>query len=187
MHKAIIISAPSGAGKTTIVKALLEQVPELEFSVSACTRAPRNGEANGKDYWFITPEEFRARVANNELVEWQEVYPGSYYGTLRSELERIWSKGNAVIFEVDAVGGINLKKYFGEEALSVFIRPPSIETLKTRLQNRNTDDATSIDRRMAKAMFELSFAENFDEIVVNDSLDDAISLVVRLVRNFLPQ
>jgi guanylate kinase len=187
MNKAIIISAPSGAGKTTIVKALLEQVPELEFSVSACTRAPRNGEVNGQDYWFITPEEFRAKVANDELVEWQEVYPGSFYGTLKAELERIWGKGHAVIFEVDAIGGINLKKYFGKDALSVFIRPPSIETLKTRLQSRNTDNAASIERRMAKAMFELSFAENFDEIVVNDSLDDAISLVVRLVRNFLPQ
>lgn len=187
MNKAIIISAPSGAGKTTIVKALLEQVPELEFSVSACTRAPRNGEVNGKDYWFITPEEFRAKVANNELVEWQEVYPGSFYGTLKSELERIWNRGNAVIFEVDAIGGINLKKYFGNDALSVFIRPPSIETLEDRLRNRNTDDAASIEKRMAKAIFELSFAENFDEIVVNDNLEMAVTKVVALVKDFLPQ
>lgn len=187
MQKAIIISAPSGAGKTTIVKALLEQVPELEFSVSACTRAPRNGEVHGKDYWFITPEEFRARVANNELVEWQEVYPGSFYGTLKSELEHIWNRGNAVIFEVDAIGGINLKKYFGNDALSVFIRPPSIETLEDRLRNRNTDDAASIEKRMAKAIFELSFAENFDEIVVNDNLEMAVTKVVALVKDFLPQ
>lgn len=185
MNKAIIISAPSGAGKTTIVKALLEQVPELEFSVSACTRAMRNGEVNGKDYWFISPDEFRKKIENGELVEYQEVYPGSFYGTLKSEMDRIWRNNHAVIFEVDAIGGINLKKYFGENALSVFIRPPSVEVLEQRLRTRNTDSAESIGKRMAKAMFELSFAENFDEIVVNDDLQDAIRTTVKLVTDFL--
>ncbi len=187
MNKAIIISAPSGAGKTTIVKALLEQIPELEFSVSACTRPMRTGEVHGKDYWFLTPEEFAARIEADELVEYQEVYPGSFYGTLKTEMQRIWDNRHAVIFEVDAIGGINLKKYFGDLALSIFIKPPSVELLEQRLRNRNTDDETSIGKRMAKAMFELSFAENFDEIVVNDNLDEAISSVVGLVKRFLPQ
>jgi guanylate kinase len=187
LNKAVIISAPSGAGKTTIVKALLERIPELEFSVSACTRTMRQGEVNGKDYWFITPDQFREKIAKDELVEWQEVYPGSFYGTLKSEMQRIWDNRHAVIFEVDAIGGINLKKYFGEQSLAIFIRPPSVKTLEERLRNRKTDDAASIDKRMAKALFELSFAENFDEIVVNDKLDDAIHEVVSLVRNFLPQ
>jgi guanylate kinase len=186
MNKAIIISAPSGAGKTTIVKALLERIPELEFSVSACTRPMRPGEVNGKDYWFITADDFRNKIAGDELVEWQEVYPGSFYGTLKSEMQRIWDKQRAVIFEVDAIGGINLKKYFGEQALAVFIRPPSVKTLEERLRNRKTDDDASIGKRMAKAMFELSFAENFDEIVVNDDLEVAITKVVDLVKKFLP-
>jgi guanylate kinase len=186
MNKAIIISAPSGAGKTTIVKALLERIPELEFSVSACTRPMRPGEVNGKDYWFITADDFRNKIAGDELVEWQEVYPGSFYGTLKSEMKRIWDKQRAVIFEVDAIGGINLKKYFGEQALAVFIRPPSVKTLEERLRNRKTDDDASIGKRMAKAMFELSFAENFDEIVVNDDLEVAITSVVDLVKKFLP-
>jgi guanylate kinase len=185
MNKAIIISAPSGAGKTTIVKALLEQVPQLEFSVSACTRTMRNGEVNGRDYWFISPEEFRKKIDNEELVEWQEVYPGSFYGTLKTELERIWSRGHTVIFEVDAIGGINLKKYFGKDALAVFIRPPSIETLEERLRNRNTDNAASIEKRMRKARYEISFADNFDEIVVNDKIDEAIVLTINIVTAFL--
>ncbi len=187
MHKAIIISAPSGAGKTTIVKALLEQVPELEFSVSACTRPMRPGEVNGRDYWFLSPEEFRKRIDQDLLVEYQEVYPGSFYGTLKAELDRIWKNNHAVIFEVDAIGGINLKNYFGGQALSVFIKPPSVEVLEQRLRNRNTDSAESIEKRMAKALFEMSFAEKFDEIVVNDDLGKAISRVVGLVRDFLPQ
>jgi guanylate kinase len=187
MQKAVIISAPSGAGKTTIVRALLEQVPELEFSVSACTRPMRPGEVNGKDYWFISPESFKEKIEHSELVEYQEVYPGSFYGTLKSEMQRIWDSRHAVIFEVDAIGGINLKKYFGDNALSIFIRPPSVDVLELRLRNRNTDDAASIGKRMAKAMFELSFAENFDEIVVNDDLEVAIHEVIRFVKRFLPQ
>jgi guanylate kinase len=185
VNQAVIISAPSGAGKTTIVKALLERVPLLEFSVSACTRPVRNGEVNGRDYYFMTVEEFAEMIQRNELVEWQEVYTGSFYGTPKSEMSRIWGMGKAVIFEVDAIGGINLKQYFGEQAISIFIRPPSLEVLEERLRNRNTDSPESIVKRMAKARLELSFAENFDEIVVNRDLDTAIRDVVTLVTLFL--
>lgn len=187
MNKAVIISAPSGAGKTTIVRALLEQIPVLEFSVSACTRSPRPGETDGKDYYFLTTDEFKRRIDRDEFVEFQEVYPGSYYGTLKSEMERIWSNGHAVIFEVDAVGGVNLKTYFGPAALAVFIRPPSIEALEERLRNRGTEDEAAIARRMAKARFELSFAERFDEVVVNDDLEQAVADAVDRVKRFLQQ
>jgi guanylate kinase len=185
MEKAIIISAPSGAGKTTIVKALLESVPGLEFSVSACTRPMRPGEVNGRDYFFVSVKEFKARVARDELVEWQEVYPGSFYGTLKSEMQRIWDEKKTVIFEVDAVGGINLKNYFGTKALAIFIRPPSIDTLEMRLQNRKTDTAASIEKRMAKARFELSFANQFDKVIINDRLDEAVAQTIKIVSEFL--
>lgn len=185
MEKAIIISAPSGAGKTTIVKALLESVPGLEFSISACTRPTRPGEVNGRDYFFITRKEFKAKIARDELVEWQEVYPGSFYGTLKSEMQRIWDEGKTVIFEVDALGGLNLKKYFGDKALAIFIRPPSIETLETRLRDRHTDTVNSIEKRMAKARFELSFAKKFDRIITNDRLDEAIAQTTKAVSDFL--
>lgn len=185
MSKAIIISAPSGAGKTTIVKALLAEIPGLEFSVSACTRTMRPGEINGKDYYFFTTDEFRQRIERDEFVEWQEVYSGSYYGTLKSEMQRIWDHRHTVIFEVDAIGGINLKKYFGAQALSIFIRPPSIEALEHRLRDRKTDDAASIEKRMGKARAELAFAGQFDEIVVNDDLGQAIQRTTALVVAFL--
>lgn len=184
-HKAVIISAPSGAGKTTIVKALLERLPVLEFSVSACTRSMREGEQNGKDYYFLTVEDFKSRLAKDEFVEWQEVYTGSFYGTLKSELQRIWDQQKFVIFEVDAVGGVNLKRYFGDQALALFIRPPSVETLENRLRKRNTDNAASIEKRMGKALFELSMAEQFDTVVVNDDLETAIEQTVHIVREFL--
>lgn len=186
-HKAVIISAPSGAGKTTIVKALLERLPVLEFSVSACTRPMREGEQNGKDYHFLTVEDFKSRLAKDEFVEWQEVYTGSFYGTLKSELQRIWDQQKFVIFEVDAVGGVNLKRYFGDQALALFIRPPSVETLENRLRKRNTDNAASIEKRMGKALFELSMAEQFDTVVVNDDLETAIEQTVYIVREFLDQ
>lgn len=185
MNKAIIISAPSGAGKTTIVKALLERITDLEFSISACTRAIRPGEVNGKDYYFLSTEDFRQRIDHDEFVEFQEVYPGSFYGTLKSEMQRIWDRNRAVIFEVDAVGGLNLKKYFGDQAMAIFIRPPSIEALEQRLQIRNTEDTASIRKRMNKARFELSFAEKFDTIIVNDQLERAIDETVALVSRFL--
>ncbi|HNW75748.1 MAG TPA: guanylate kinase [Bacteroidales bacterium] len=185
MNKAIIISAPSGAGKTTIVKALLERITDLEFSISACTRALRPGEVNGKDYYFLSTEDFKQRIDRDEFVEFQEVYPGSFYGTLKSEMQRIWDRNRAVIFEVDAVGGLNLKKYFGDQAMAIFIRPPSIEALEQRLQIRNTEDTASIRKRMNKARFELSFAEKFDTIIVNDQLERAIDETVALVSRFL--
>lgn len=185
MNKAIIISAPSGAGKTTIVKALLERITDLEFSISACTRAIRPGEVNGKDYYFLSTEDFRQRIDHDEFVEFQEVYPGSFYGTLKSEMKRIWDRNRAVIFEVDAVGGLNLKKYFGDQAMAIFIRPPSVEALEQRLLIRNTEDTASIRKRMDKARFELSFAEKFDTIVVNDQLERAIDETVMLVSRFL--
>jgi guanylate kinase len=184
-HKAVIISAPSGAGKTTIVKALLERLPVLEFSVSACTRSMREGEQNGKDYYFLSLEDFKSRLAKDEFVEWQEVYTGSFYGTLKSELQRIWDQQKFVIFEVDAVGGINLKKYFGDQALALFIRPPSVEALENRLRKRNTENAASIEKRMGKALFELSMAEQFDTVVVNDDLEAAIKQTVTIVNEFL--
>lgn len=185
MNKAIIISAPSGAGKTTIVKALLERITDLEFSISACTRALRPGEVNGKDYYFLSTEDFKQRIDRDEFVEFQEVYPGSFYGTLKSEMQRIWDRNRAVIFEVDAVGGLNLKKYFGDQAMAIFIRPPSIEALEQRLHIRNTEDTASIRKRMNKARFELSFAEKFDTIIVNDQLERAIDETVALVSRFL--
>ncbi len=185
MEKAIIVSAPSGAGKTTIVKALLESTPGLEFSVSACTRPIRPGEVNGRDYYFVSRKEFRSLIDHDELVEWQEVYPGSFYGTLKSEMERIWEAGKSVIFEVDVIGGVNLKKYFGKKALAIFIRPPSVATLETRLRDRHTETAESISKRMAKARYELSFAKKFDKVITNDLLDEAIAQTVKAVSDFL--
>lgn len=168
--KAIIVSAPSGAGKTTLVKHLLRTLPVLEFSVSACSRAKREGETDGKDYYFITVEEFQNKIQNDEFVEWQEVYSGSYYGTMKSELIRIWSKGGTPIFDVDVVGGLNLKKYFGDQALAIFIQPPTLEVLQDRLRNRGTEDDESLMKRILKAEYELGFASWFDEIIVNDNL-----------------
>jgi len=164
---------------------LLERITDLEFSISACTRAIRPGEVNGKDYYFLSTEDFRQRIDRDEFVEFQEVYPGSFYGTLKSEMQRIWDRNRAVIFEVDAVGGLNLKKYFGDQAMAIFMRPPSIEALEQRLQIRNTEDTASIRKRMNKARLELSFAEKFDTIIVNDQLERAIDETVALVSRFL--
>ena len=184
-EKAIIISAPSGAGKTTIVKHLLSVIPELEFSVSACSRSKREGETNGRDYRFISVEEFRKKIENDEFVEWEEVYPGNYYGTLKSELQRIWEKGCYPIFDVDVIGGLNLKKYFWEKALAICIKPPSISALKERLQNRGTETEDSFLKRLDKAENELTFAEDFDIIIVNDQLENAYLEAVNIVKNFL--
>ena len=172
--KLLIFSAPSGSGKTTIVRKILSKYQNLEFSVSACSRAMRNGEVNGRDYHFLSPDEFRAKIAKNEFVEWEEVYPGSYYGTLKSELERIWSKGNHVVFDVDVVGGLNLKKIYGHKALSIFVMPPSIDELKKRLELRGTETAESIAKRVGKAQQEMEYAKNFDAIIVNDDLEKAV-------------
>lgn len=183
--KLIIFSAPSGAGKTTIVHHILKTFPQIEFSVSACSRAKRNGEVDGKDYYFLTVEEFRNKIQNDEFVEWQEVYKDNYYGTLKMEVERIWAKNHVVIFDVDVVGGLNLKNTYGNNALSVFVKAPSIQHLAERLKKRETETPESIARRMAKAEREMTYAEKFDAIVLNDDMNRAFEESEKLVRNFL--
>ena len=185
--KVIIVSAPSGAGKTSIVRHLLEQVPDLKFSISATTRPKRDYEIDGKDYYFLTPEQFKERLANDEFLEWQEVYTDQFYGSLKSEVERIWSNGQAVIFDVDVLGGLNIKKFYGDEALSVFIEPPTMEELENRLKNRGTENDASLQKRLAKAEYELSFARQFDKIVLNDDLKTAQQEMIDLVRDFLEE
>ena len=183
--KLIIFSAPSGSGKTTIVRRLLAVFPQFEFSVSATSRKPRGTERDGVDYFFLTQEEFSRRVEAGDFVEWEEVYGGTCYGTLRSEMECIWAKGNVIVFDVDVMGGINLKHIFGDNACSIFIMPPSVEELRRRLEGRGTDSAETIEKRVAKASFELSKSGEFDHIVVNDVLDDAVAQVERIIREFL--
>ncbi len=185
MGKLVIFSAPSGSGKTTIVRELLKYFPQFEFSISATSRQPRGQEQNGIDYYFMTNEEFRQRVERGEFVEWEEVYQGTCYGTLKSEMERIWSKGNIIIFDVDVMGGINLKKLFGEDACSMFIMPPSVEELERRLRGRGTDSEETIQKRIAKAEFELSKSPEFDYTVVNDDLQVAIDEAKAIINNFL--
>ena len=185
MGKLVIFSAPSGSGKTTIVKELLKRFDCFEFSISATSRQPRGQEQNGIDYHFMTNEEFKSRVERGEFVEWEEVYAGTCYGTLKSEMERIWAKGNVIIFDVDVMGGINLKRLFGEDACSVFIMPPSVEELERRLRGRGTDTEEVIMKRIAKAEFELSKASEFDYTVVNDVLEDAVEQTVAIITKFL--
>ncbi|MFR9650921.1 MAG: guanylate kinase [Rikenellaceae bacterium] len=185
MDKLIIFSAPSGSGKSTIVAALLERFTQLEFSISATSRAPRGVECDGVEYYFLTQEEFAARVEADEFVEWEEVYKGTCYGTLRSEMERIWSKGNTIIFDVDVVGGLRLKELFGESACAIFIMPPSVEELEQRLIKRATDSEETIAKRVAKAAQEIERAEEFDHSVVNDDLQVAIEQTATIIENFL--
>lgn len=185
--KLIIFSAPSGSGKTTIVRELLKHYPQFEFSISATSRAPRGAEQNGVDYYFLTQEEFAAKVASDSFVEWEEVYAGTSYGTLKSELERIWSKGNVIIFDVDVMGGINLKRIFGAKACSIFVMPPSIEELEKRLVGRGTDAPEVIAKRVAKAEFEISKAEAFDHKVVNDDLAMAVVDTRKIIDTFLAE
>ncbi|MBW6536145.1 MAG: guanylate kinase [Mariniphaga sp.] len=183
--KLIIISAPSGAGKTTIVKHLLQQNFGLEFSVSATSRKPRPGEVHGKEYYFLSESNFRKKIENNEFLEWEEVYNGIFYGTLKSEVERIWVAGKNVIFDVDVVGGSNIKKFYGNEALAVFVQPPSVDELKNRLRNRSTESEEKIKIRIAKAEKELEFAKKFDVIIVNDDLPKALIEAEKVVAGFL--
>ena len=184
-RKVIIFSAPSGSGKSTIIGHLLKRVPGLEFSISATSRKPRQGEQDGKDYYFLTGEDFKQRVAEDKFVEWVEVYQGTCYGTLKSEIERIWDKGNTVIFDVDVLGGVSLKKIFGEKALSIFIQPPSIEVLEQRLRNRGTETEESLRKRIERAEMELQYSNQLDVVVVNDNLDTAINETETIVNNFL--
>ena len=185
--KLIIFSAPSGSGKTTIVKRLLSTFPQFEFSISATSRQPRGEERDGVDYFFLTQEEFKQKVVEDAFVEWEEVYNGTCYGTLRSEMERIWAKGNVIIFDVDVLGGINLKRIFGQNACSIFIKAPSVEALRERLIGRGTDSMETIEKRVAKAEFELSKAAEFDFTVVNDSLDEAVARTENIIKDFLKE
>lgn len=185
-NKVIIFSAPSGAGKSTIVNHLLNIYPELEFSISATSRAPRGEEKHGVEYYFFTSDEFRDLIAKDSFVEHEEVYPGSFYGTLRSEVDRIWAKGNTIIFDIDVQGGVNLKRIFGEQAFSIFIQAPSVDILRERLVGRGTDTAEAIEKRVAKAASEMEFAAGkFDYTLVNDDLNTALAEAEDIVGNFL--
>lgn len=183
--KLIIVSAPSGSGKSTIINFLLEKDLNLEFSISATSRSPRGEEMNGREYYFLSPEDFRNKINNDEFLEYEEVYKEKYYGTLKSEVERLISEGKNVIFDVDVVGGINIKKFYGDKAISVFIQPPSIDALRDRLQSRATDTPEAIATRLDKAEFELSLAPQFDVIIVNDILENAQQETYMLLNKFI--
>lgn len=185
-NKVIIFSAPSGAGKSTIVNHLLAQYPELEFSISATSRAPRGQEQHGVEYYFFSTDEFRQLIAEDSFVEYEEVYAGSFYGTLKSEVDRIWAKGHTIIFDIDVQGGVNLKKFFGDKALSVFIQAPSVEILRERLVGRGTDTEEAIERRVAKAASEMEFADGkFDYVLINDNLQTAKAEAEKVIEDFL--
>ena len=184
--KIIVVSAPSGCGKSTIINAILDSGdPELRFSVSATNRHPRKGEVDGVHYHFMTTEEFRDAIAAGEFIEWEEVYPGRFYGTLKSEIERIVDKGGDVILDIDVKGGLNVKKQYGEKAKTIFFLPPSIEELRHRLENRATDPKEVIDERVSKAEYEISFADRFDKRIINDNLDKAIEQTRETIKDFI--
>lgn len=183
--KLIIFSAPSGSGKSTIINYLLKQDLNLHFSISATSRAPRGTERNGVEYYFLSPEEFRRRIACDEFLEYEEVYADKYYGTLKSEVDRILNEGKNVIFDVDVVGGCNIKKYYGDRALSVFIQPPCIAELRKRLEGRATDDPEVIECRIAKAEYELGFSNRFDVVIVNDRLEKAQAEALEVIQDFI--
>ena len=186
--KLLIFSAPSGSGKTTLVNHLMSKIPNIAFSVSATTRAPRGTEQNGVEYYFMSLEEFKQRVENDEFLEWEEVYPGRCYGTLKAVVAKMQEEGHHVAFDVDVVGGTNIKKFYGDEALSVFIQAPSIEVLRERLVNRQTDSMEEIEKRLAKAQWEMDFAQGkFDITIINDDLETAKHDILEAVQNFLEQ
>ena len=183
--RCVIFSAPSGAGKTTIVRRLLDRDLSLQFSISACTRSPRGQEKEAVDYYFLSIDSFQQKIKANEFIEWEEVYKDHYYGTLKSEIEKIWNTDHAVIFDVDVVGGLNLKQYFGDQALAIFVMPPSMIELENRLRNRATESAERIESRLAKAKKELIRADEFDHILLNDDLETSTEKAYSLVSNFL--
>lgn len=184
--KLIIFSAPSGSGKTTIVHHLLTTNLQFGFSISACTRDRRGrSEQNGKDYYFLSPDEFKHKIDNDEFVEWEEVYTGAFYGTLKSEIQRLWNDGKHVLFDVDVQGGLKLKKYYGDRALAVFVKVPDEATLVERLRSRGTEDTDSLSKRLFKVHFEMSFQDQFDVVLVNDKLEDSLAKAQKLVDNFV--
>ena len=183
--KAIIISAPSGAGKTTLVNKLLDTKLPLLFSISACSRAPREGEEDKKDYYFLSIEEFKEKIKAQDFIEWEEVYEGNFYGTLKKEIERIWKEKKHVVFDVDVIGGISLKNYFMENSISIFIKPPSMEVLSKRLKKRNTEDRKSIKNRLEKSFEEMKSIDKFDKIIVNDELSISSKNIIETVKKFL--
>jgi len=183
--KCIIFSAPSGSGKTTIVKHLLSKMPNLAFSISACSRMPRYGEQHAKDYYFLTPEAFSQKISQNAFLEWEEVYPNHYYGTLSSELDRIWKQKKVVVFDVDVVGGVRLKQKLNQHALSIFVMPPSIEILEQRLRSRATENEQIIRQRIEKANLEMQYAPKFDVQLLNDTLDHACKIAESIVQQFI--
>lgn len=185
--KLIIFSAPSGSGKTTLVRYVMSQIKNLAFSVSATTRPPRGEEKDGVDYYFISIEDFKNKIKNNEFVEWEEVYPGQFYGTLKAEVDRLRNEGKTVIFDVDVLGALNIKKMYGDDALAVFIRPPSIAVLEERLRHRSTESEESIQKRLARASYELSFEDKFDVVVINGDLEKSKNDTLKYVRNFLSE
>ncbi len=184
--KLVIFSAPSGSGKTTIVKHLIAQIPQLGYSISACTR-PRRGrtEEHGKDYYFLSKEEFEQKIRNDEFVEWEQVYSGAYYGTLKSEIQRIWNSNKHVIFDVDVVGGLRIKEYYGEHALAIFVKVSSVDELRKRLLQRQTETDASLETRLAKAEYEMSFEDRFDVVLVNENLEETLQKAIEIVENFL--
>ena len=184
--KCIVLSAPSGSGKTTLAKQLLQNKSlQLAFSISATSREPRANEKHGEDYFFISPEHFQKQIKQRDFIEYEEVYPGVFYGTLRAEVERLWSEGKHVIFDVDVLGGISLKKYFGKNAISIFIKPPSLKTLSERLVKRNTDNKESISSRIAKSKKEMEYIDKFDCIIKNDELNNATKNIIGVVEKFI--
>lgn len=185
MSKAVIFCAPSGSGKTTIVKHLLTVNPNLMFSVSACTRKQRASETNGKDYYFLSVDEFKNRIAQHQFLEYEEVYDGNFYGTLKSEIDRIWTLGKTVVFDVDVVGGLNIKKYFGNNALAVFVKPPNVKVLEERLRYRSTETEETISMRINKAVHELSYENNFECVLLNENLNETLQQAEKLVADFL--
>ena len=186
-NKLIIVSAPSGAGKTTLVKHVLENISDIEFSVSCATRKARPKEIDGKDYYFISVKEFKQKIKNNEFAEWEEVYKSSFYGTLKSEIERIWKKGKAVIFDIDVIGGINLKNLYPDNSMSVFIMPPSVEILEERLRNRQTESEEKLKQRIEKAEKEIGLSDKFDRIIINDQLDISKAEIENCINDFLAE
>lgn len=183
--KLIIFSAPSGSGKTTLVHYIMTQLPNLEFSVSATSREARPGEKDGVDYYYLSTKVFKEKIAQGEFVEWEEVYDNQFYGTLKSEVERIRNRGNSVVFDVDVKGGLSIKRLYGPEALAIFIRPPSVAVLESRLRHRSTEDEESITKRIARASYELGFEKKFDVVLVNDVLEKSKSSSLAVVKDFL--